>query len=161
MQNWRAAQPASSQLSRQTDRPQEERLEDDNRLRGCVSACSGSRWYLSTGGLRMGSGEPWVQSCLRELFEAFCWRLHCATLAELSPVAPWHSRHQQGQLLCHLQRGSFLASQGLADHSKALFPPPPPPAMGCQALPWPSLLMNANSILLAEAEPLGLACLRL
>lgn len=38
---------------------------------------------------------------------------------------------------------------------------PHPPAMGCQALPWPSLLMNANSILLAEAEPLGLACLRL
>lgn len=38
---------------------------------------------------------------------------------------------------------------------------PQPPATGCQASQWPSLLMNASSILLAEAEPLGLACLRL
>lgn len=69
--------------------------------------------------------SPGCRVVCREPFEAFCWRLHCATLAEFSPVAPWHSRHQQGQLFCHLQKGSFPASQGLADHSKTLFSPTP------------------------------------
>lgn len=71
----------------------------------------------------------------RELFEAFCGRLHCATtLAEFSPVAPWHSRHQQGQFLYHLQRGSCPASQVLADHSKTLFSPTPLPSHGMPSI---------------------------
>lgn len=91
-----------------------------------MSACA-----VAAGGLcpRVACGgtvvSPGCRAVCRELSEAFCWRFHGATLAEFSPVAPWHSRHQQGQLLFHLQRGSCPASQGLADHSKALLSPTP------------------------------------